>query len=198
MACLRGHSSSLANGWCCYLRMFSTHFSSGIGETTHRPPRVFHARKTSFGWLKRRIAIGIRSCSSLSFFFSRSLSLSLCLCSLSISLSLSLSLAFLPCIHFLVCIRGDMPLSFRYYFLVFLFFLIISLSFSQDAFDHDKGQNLQFRPAVSTGVFELSPVDIFSVFSRFCVYSSKETAQKSAENGENSGWRNLRKILSRL
>ena len=51
-----------------------------------------------------------------------------------------------------------------------------------------RNRNLQFRPTVSTGFLEFSPVDFF-LFVKL---------RKSRENSKDSWWRNLRKIFSRL
>ena len=50
-------------------------------------------------------------------------------------------------------------------------------------------RNMQFRPAVFTGF-----LGIFCLFSRLYVKFRKDLARKSGESGENSRWRNSRKI----
>ena len=68
---------------------------------------------------------------------------------------------------------------------------------SQDTFDHDKGQNLQFWGAVSWTFWSFLRW-IFPFFSRFTVQFSKEMAPKCGENCPLSGRREKCRILSRL
>ena len=61
----------------------------------------------------------------------------------------------------------------------------------QDTFDHDEDRNLEFQGAVSTALFELSPVDtIYAI--------SQRNRTKSGESHPASGRREMHEILSRL